>query len=391
MAQRTPKTTTGSGAPQPAKRRSPKQRSFPAVPFEDALILANAIQKMAGGAKVRRLTLFDELGKSPESGPSRQLITNSGRYGLTTGSYKAEWIELTSLGATSTNPDAAARERTRARFQLAIENVQPFKLLYDQFKGKKMPAVAVMRDALKDNFPDGELQECVETFTVNAKFVGLLRPIGGAERLLTIEHVLDELPPTHPTNGGAGVAPARAAQASEDLDMSEGDGDWANLCFYITPIGEDETEERRHSDLFLGSVVEPAIESLGLRVVRADRISSSGLITAQIIEHVLKARLVVADLSFHNPNVFYELALRHFTSKPTIHICRASDRMPFDLSQMRTVRLDMTDIYTFVPQLETWRTEITSYARRALDGDGGGNPLTVFYPDFAAELTAVAQ
>jgi hypothetical protein len=75
-------------------------RSFPAATFEEALVIAEAIQKFASGQqRVRKLTLFDKLGKTPDSGPSRQLITNSSRYGLTKGGYQAEFIELTSQGA----------------------------------------------------------------------------------------------------------------------------------------------------------------------------------------------------------------------------------------------------------------------------------------------------
>ena len=48
------------------------------------------------------------------------------------------------------------------------------------------------------------------------------------------------------------------------------------------------------------------------------------MISRQIIEHIMHARLVIADLSFHNPTVFYELALRHMTGKPTIQVIRAS-------------------------------------------------------------------
>jgi hypothetical protein len=73
-----------------SKRRSsakaePRQRvarAFPASTFEEALELPLAIQRISGGTKVRRLTLFEQLDKSPESGPSRQMITNSARYGL---------------------------------------------------------------------------------------------------------------------------------------------------------------------------------------------------------------------------------------------------------------------------------------------------------------------
>src|SRR5262249_15304359 len=98
-------------------------RPFPASTFEEALEIADGIQKYAAGQRIRRLTLFDKLGKSPESGPSRQLITNSAKYGLTTGSYKAEYIELTSDGRVASSPDANPQDRLSARFKLAIGQI----------------------------------------------------------------------------------------------------------------------------------------------------------------------------------------------------------------------------------------------------------------------------
>src|SRR5947199_40675 len=82
---------------------------------------------------------------------------------------------------------------------------------------------------------------------------------------------------------------------------------------YRPRIGPAGSEMRKHSDLILVSLVEPALAEIGLTVIRADGIEKPGVITQQVIEHVAKARLVIADLSFHNPNVFYELSLRHAT------------------------------------------------------------------------------
>lgn len=62
--------------PAPAKRT---QRPFPASSFEEPLEFAKAIFAFGSGQPVRRFTLFDSLKKSPESGASRQLITNAGK------------------------------------------------------------------------------------------------------------------------------------------------------------------------------------------------------------------------------------------------------------------------------------------------------------------------
>lgn len=305
----------------PPRKPSRAQRPFPASSFEDASVLATEIQRLAGGQpRIRRLTLFEQLNRSPDSGLARQQIVNSNRYGLTKGSYKAEFLELTPKGATATNPDGQARERARARFELAIADVAPLAALYDTLKGNKLPAQQVMRDHLVAVHDlSAELaQEAVELFIVNAKHVGILRPVSGNERVLTVEHILDEQPGT----GHRAPASTNGVPTSGTVDKvgSAVTASFEETCFYVTPIGGDDSEPRKHADVFLGHLVEPAVEALdmGLRVVRADHIDNPGLITAQVIQHLLRARLVIADLSFHNPNVFYELAIRHATGKPTV-------------------------------------------------------------------------
>src|SRR5919201_1477863 len=275
-------------------------RLFPASTFEEALELPLAIQRISGGEKVRRLTLFEQLDKSPESGPSLQMITNASRYGLITGSYKAEWLELTAPGRKATSNDVSERERLQARFELAIARIEPFKLLYDNLRDRRVPTHAVMRDLLAEAaYANDQLQECVNTFIVNAKFLGLLRPIAGSERLISIEQLVDERP---------AVSSRAVPGASEDVpgELTSDVEDRSRICFYVTPIGDIDSETRKHSDLILASLVEPALVEIGLTVVRADRIAKPGVITKQIIEHVAKTRLVIADLSFHNPNVSYE-------------------------------------------------------------------------------------
>src|SRR5687767_606167 len=91
-------------------------------------------------------------------------------------------------------------------------------------------------------------------------------------------------------------------------------------CFVISPIGPADSEVRRRADGVLSAIIEPAVGPLNLVPVRADRISESGHITTQVIEHVLKAAAIVADLSDHNPNVFYELAVAHAFSRPVVQI-----------------------------------------------------------------------
>lgn len=382
MARVKRKGTKNIAAGRDKPKRTRQSRPYPASSFADALPLGEAIMKYAAGDKVRRLTLLQQMDKSPNSGPTKMMITNSGKYGITKGSYSAEYLELTEQGRIAVDGAASPRDQRRASFALAIAGVEPFNLLYEQYKGKRLPEREVMKDVLRDSPVDvPDVEECVDTFTVNVKGLDLLRTIGGAETLVSIEQVVDELPGAGtPTNKDGASAAAGLASNVPDSSASK---DWKNICFYITPIGTEGSEERKHADLFTSSLVQPALAELGLKVIRADLIGEPGMITSQVIEYLKRSRLAIADLSYLNPNVFYEVALRHALRLPVVQLIRRADHLPFDVNQSRTLIFDTSDIYSLVPKLQTYRSEIASQARKALDDpESVGNPISVFFPDF---------
>lgn len=116
------------------------------------------------------------------------------------------------------------------------------------------------------------------------------------------------------------------------------------ICFMIAPIGEDKSETRKRSDQILKHVVEPAVGECGYKAVRADKIEKPGVITSQVIQHVVEDPLVVADLTGRNPNVFYELAIRHAIRKPFIQLMQKGERIPFDVAGTRTINVDHHDL-----------------------------------------------
>lgn len=365
-------------------------RPFPASSFEEALQLAKAAFDYGAGKPVRRLSLFDHLGKSPESGTSRQWITNANKYGLLRGSYAADQLEVTADGVRAVSDDTPTRERAKVRIKLAIQEIEPFNSLFERFGGNKLPARNAMIDAVQEfGVSAGQAEEAVDTFVVNARFLGLLQTLSGAERLVTIDHLLDTLPASGAQVGGGSIVPPPTPSSAL---ITASQAQFETTCFYVSPIGDEGSEFRQHSDLMLGSLVEPALEQFQLKVLRADGIDKPGLITRQVIEYLLRARLVVADLSYHNPNVFYELAIRHASRLPAVHIIRGVDRIPFDLNQSRTIVIDTTSIFTLVPRLDTYRSEIANQVRRALeDPDSIDNPITIFHPGFRVQIDAPAS
>src|SRR4051812_32984029 len=86
-----------------------------------------------------------------------------------------------------------------------------------------------------------------------------------AETLVSIDRAIDELP-----KGTALTAtPSGRVLADVPGRIVTGDdtpGSWGTICFYITPIGAPDSDQRKHSDLFLSSLVQPALAELGLTV-----------------------------------------------------------------------------------------------------------------------------
>lgn len=117
------------------------------------------------------------------------------------------------------------------------------------------------------------------------------------------------------------------------------------LCFVIGPIGKDASPERKHADMLLNVIIKDVLEKaeFDYQVRRADEDADPGMINDRVITDILNADLVIADLTGHNPNVFYELGIRHLSVKPTIHITSVGTALPFDTHGHRTMFVDLGD------------------------------------------------
>lgn len=114
-------------------------------------------------------------------------------------------------------------------------------------------------------------------------------------------------------------------------------------CFVIGPIGDRDASinspERQIYEEAIQvweEVILPACEAFGIRPIRADHITTTGEIPEQVFRRLRDSQLVIADLTGANPNVMYELGLRHTTGKLTVQIGERA-RLPFDVSAIRTI------------------------------------------------------
>jgi len=111
-------------------------------------------------------------------------------------------------------------------------------------------------------------------------------------------------------------------------------------CFVISPIGDAGTPTRRHADDLFDHIIRPALETFDVEVRRADQISEPGRISDQMFRELFDADFCLAVLTGHNPNVFYEIATAQAAGKAVIFLADASEPIPFDVLDMRSIRYE---------------------------------------------------
>lgn len=128
------------------------------------------------------------------------------------------------------------------------------------------------------------------------------------------------------------------------ISMAKAKNENKKICFVIAPIGDEESDIRRRSDQVFNHIIEKAAKECKYETIRADKLSKPGIITHQIIQHLINDPLVIADLTGKNPNVFYELAIRHATKKPTVQIIQTGESIPFDVAATRIIKVNYQDL-----------------------------------------------
>lgn len=144
--------------------------------------------------------------------------------------------------------------------------------------------------------------------------------------------------------------------------------------FVVSPIGAKDSDQRRDADYALKYVFRAALEAPGWELHRADEGNSPDSIGARVIESIYDADLIIADLTGHNPNVFYELALAHGWRKPVVHVAQLGTPIPFDVVDQRTIFYDLKDLGSVEEAIDALRKS----AKAAVSKADFVNPFTTF-------------
>lgn len=132
------------------------------------------------------------------------------------------------------------------------------------------------------------------------------------------------------------------------------------ICFIVTAIGESGTPTRERADNVYRYLIAPVCEDLGYKPVRVDHVNAVDNINTTIINYLKTAPMVIADMTDHNPNAFYELGFRQALELPLVPIIKVGGNLPFDVMTTRTVFYD-TDVAKIEDSKENLKAKIQSF------------------------------
>lgn len=147
----------------------------------------------------------------------------------------------------------------------------------------------------------------------------------------------------------------------------------SRLCFVIMPFSATASCTKKQWTSIFENVLKPAVEDAGLNCHRST--ATRGNIIGAIMEALRDAYVVLADLTDQNPNVFYELGVRHAMKNRTILIAQDEKFIPFDLRPYAT--------YVYNGKTKRGREELATRLRELLadvdrSPDRSDNPVSDF-------------
>lgn len=212
-----------------------------------------------------------------------------------------------------------------AALRAAILEAPDVSAVYKHYRGENIPDGQFFDNALVDKFaiPAAKVSEFRDIFFASLEDAQLIEQRGDKRRILDVTDKTDR--------PEASRDALKKATRPLKLDGA------TDTCFVIMPFSDPIGN-------YFQNIYEPAIRKAGLRPIRADAdIFGTGKIIDQIWSGITSAKMLVAELTTRNPNVFYELGLAHALQKPVVLVSSNGDDVPFDLKHIRVIYYDVND------------------------------------------------
>jgi hypothetical protein len=132
---------------------------------------------------------------------------------------------------------------------------------------------------------------------------------------------------------GLGTAPAKKPIKKKKKKKSNRN---AGTCFVLMPF-------REPFDTYYEAIIMPAVKAAHLVPLRGDSLFRPTPIMADIWQMIQKAKVLLAEFTTKNANVFYELGLAHAIGKPVVLMSETIEDVPFDLQPLRVILYNKND------------------------------------------------
>lgn len=356
------------------------QSAMPLKGLQEVINVAKNLYKTLKQEVVPLETISTLIGIKQKSSNFTDMLNAAEAYGIL--QKEENGYSVSELGRKIVAPAIDGEDKEAIR--QAIFTPTLLSRIYTDFNKRPVPTDDIFKNALEITYgiPEEKVDRTKEIILENARLSNILSEEKGTEYLIIN-------PP------GSSVSMSLAKEEIQEIEDSENlatspvvqmeNSDFENTCFVISPIGSDDSEERKHANMMLKHLIIPVSEELGIKIVRADNIDKSGIITQQILEYIAKAPYCITDLSFGNPNVFYELGVRHTCQLPTVQIIRKEDKIPFDVAQGRTIVIDTANVYTIMDRFDSARKELKEHLLKMIKQKGkeqvDDNPIKIYLPE----------
>jgi hypothetical protein len=342
----------GSGASSKAASAKGKPWTFPKNSLEEAIGVAKAMEEKNAGNPMPAQDVAIAVGfRQSNDWRFLEVLRSANQYGLVTGSGASATIHLASLGQDVVAPSSPT-QRSEALLR-AFRSVKEFEAVEKHYGGKRIPEDEFFLNTLTRDFsiPRDRAEHFAKVFLENLKYLRAFAPAGSATDAKPIQS--EAVTATTPPEKVPSPIVSKEPRVREFLDT----------CFVMMPFGE--WYDRYYAEIYV-----PAIKEAGFEPVRADELFTTGSVVEQIWEQIEKSKLLLADLSGKNPNVFYELGLAHAARKPVVFTAGQLDDVPFDLRHLRVIIYEIRE-----PEWAArLRKSVADYLRNAAKEPGKSIP-----------------